>query len=537
MPLKRRVERKRETAQAPEVPVRLGANEHMVAHLGEGVLQRSRALGRDRAHELEVDLEDTVTATGPVDHLIEEAEAHAFVVPIAKAPGPGRVQCLDLPGAGRFMVEAAVVKDEHGIVGEEANINLEAGDASCYALIHGFEGVWDVAPGEGGAMAAEGTAAPENHGCEWRTVVGMHSVSKCRRRRRNRQEHCRFSGGTARMSPMDAELEVARFRIYALQDGAIRAQALAYALSIGFFDRLDRAPMTRGEIEAEFGLASRVAPAFLAFLASNSLIALGPDGTFRNTEAASAFLVRSSPRYVGGRGLLFQGFYDAIAHLPETLASGRAWTPAGQHDMFAGFTADQQRWFADGMFANAVHGGRSLAEVVDFTMFRRLLDVGGNAGGYAIGLARANPRLQATIFDLEPVRELAIERIAAAGLDERIEFVAGSFFEEELPRGHDALLLSSILHDWDDADCARILARCYRAIEPGGTIIVAEPMLSEDATGPDHPAASGLTMALLGGENRTRSRIAQMLAEAGFGKVWRSALLPQNSVVTAIREG
>ena len=62
-------------------------------------------------------------------------------------------------------------------------------------------------------------------------------------------------------------------------------------------------------------------------------------------------------------------------------------------------------------------------------------------------------------------------------------------------------------------------------------------MLSEDATGPDHPAASGLTMALLGGENRTRKRIAEMLVEAGFGGVWMSELLPQNSVVTAIREG
>lgn len=336
---------------------------------------------------------------------------------------------------------------------------------------------------------------------------------------------------------MEDELEAARFRIYALQDGAIRAQALAHALTIGIFDRLERAPMTREEIEAEFGLARRVAPAFLAFLASNGLIERESDGAFRNTRASSVFLVRSSPRYVGGRGLLFQGFYDAITHLPEALASGRPWTPQGQHDMFAGFSAEQQRWFADGMFANAVHGGRSLAEVVDFSRFRRLLDVGGNAGGYAIGLARANPQLRVTIFDLEPVRELALERIAAAGMTDRIEFVAGSFFEDELPGGHDAALLSSILHDWDDADCARILSRCYHALEAGGTIIVAEPMLAEDATGPDHPAASGLTMALLGGENRTRSRIAEMLTEAGFGQTWTSALLPQNSVVTAIREG
>jgi 2-polyprenyl-3-methyl-5-hydroxy-6-metoxy-1,4-benzoquinol methylase len=336
------------------------------------------------------------------------------------------------------------------------------------------------------------------------------------------------------MNWMD-DLEAGRFRIYALQDGAVRAQALAFALTIGLFDRLEREPMTREAMGTAFGLAPRVLPAFLAFLASNGLVERTADGQFGNTPASSAFLVRSSTRYAGGRGLLFQGFYQAIAHLPESLASGQPWTAAGQHDMFSGFSPEQQRWFAEGMYANAVHGGRSLAEVVDFSHFQRLLDVGGNAGGYAIALARANPRLRATIFDLAPVRELALERIDAAGLADRIDFAVGSFFENELPRGHDVVLLSSILHDWDDEDCMAILRRCYRGIEPGGTVVVAEPMLAEDATGPDHPAASGLTMALLGGENRTRKRIAEMLGSAGFTRTWVSDLLPQNSVVTALR--
>jgi 2-polyprenyl-3-methyl-5-hydroxy-6-metoxy-1,4-benzoquinol methylase len=338
------------------------------------------------------------------------------------------------------------------------------------------------------------------------------------------------------MERMD-DLEAARFRIYALQDGAVRAQALAFALTIGIFDWLEREPMTREGIGEAFGLAPRVLPAFLAFLASNGLIERTAEGRFANTPAASAFLVRRSARYAGGRGLLFQGFYDAIAHLPESLSSGQPWTPEGQHDMFSGFSPEQQRWFAVGMYANAVHGARSLAEVVDFSDFQRLLDVGGNSGGYSITLARANPRLRATIFDLEPVRELAMDRVAAAGLTDRIGFAAGSFFEDELPGGHDVVLLSSILHDWGDEDCMAILGRCFRAIEPRGTIIVAEPMLAEDSTGPDHPAASGLTMALLGGENRTRRRIAQMLLEAGFVRTWESELLPQNSVVTAVRPG
>jgi len=333
------------------------------------------------------------------------------------------------------------------------------------------------------------------------------------------------------------DLELARFRIYALQDGAIRAQALAFCLRLGLFDVLEREPLTIDGVGDAFGLSRRVLPALFSFLAANGLVLRGDDGRFANTAAASTFLVRESPRYVGGRGLLFGGFYEAIRHLPESLATGTPWTPEGQHDMFGGFGAEEQRWFAEGMFANAVHGGQQLVMTFDFSPFRRLLDVGGSAGGYAIAILRAQPALEATIFDVEGIRKLADERAGAAGLAGRLRFVAGSFFEDELPPGHDVILLSSILHDWGDDDCRQILARCFRALEPGGAVVVTEPMLAEDATGPDHPAASGLTMVLLGGENRTRSRICELLAEAGFRDPRASELGPQNSVVWAQKPG
>ena len=114
---------------------------------------------------------------------------------------------------------------------------------------------------------------------------------------------------------------------------------------------------------------------------------------------------------------------------------------------------------------------------------------------------------------------------------------APAFFDDPLPKWHDLLLLANILHDWETAECRRILAACHDAIEPGGTIVVVEPMLAEDLSGPDHASVSGLTMALLGGENRTQSRIGELLEGAGFDEVWQSAVGEQNSVVTARKPG
>ena len=331
---------------------------------------------------------------------------------------------------------------------------------------------------------------------------------------------------------MDDDLEAARMRIYAIEDGAVRAQALAFALRAGLFDVLERERLTLRDISARLTIPMRVLPTLVAFLSSQELLVRDAEGRFGNSEAASAFLVRDSASYVGGRGLLFAGFHEAMGHLGESLASGRPWTADGQRDMFGSFDGDDQRWFATGMYSNAVHGARALLLDVDLAGVRKLLDVGGNAGGYSVTLLQALPALEATIFDLDATRPLAEETIARERLEGRLGFVAGSFFEDALPGGHDAILLASILHDWSEADCATILGRCFEALEPGGLLIVTEPMLNEDATGPEHPSVSGLTMAVLGGENRTQSAIVRMLERAGFRDTWRSPMGRQNSVVT-----
>ena len=331
------------------------------------------------------------------------------------------------------------------------------------------------------------------------------------------------------VSTQNDQLEAARLRIFSIQDGAMRAQALAFCLRSGLFERLAERPATPEEL----GLAPRVAPTLLAFLSSQGLVERDEQRRFRNTPASETFLVRSSPRFAGGRSLLFQGRHKQICRLGDVLATGQPLDEAGLAGMFENFNTEDQRWFAEGMLANAISGARQLLRDLDFSPFRQLLDVGGNNGGYALPLLEANPALNATIFDLEALRPLAEARIAQRGLQERCRFIAGSFFDDPLPKGNDLLLLANIVHNWGTPECGRILAACHAAIEPGGTIVIVEPMLSEDLSGPAHASVSGLTMALLGGENRTQSQIGALLQRAGFRELWQSPIGEQNSVVTA----
>ena len=344
------------------------------------------------------------------------------------------------------------------------------------------------------------------------------------------------NGSGVKVSSMPAgnerdELAAARLQIFALQDGAMRAQALAYSLRSGLFEQLAEGPATPEELR----LAPRVAPTLLAFLSSQGLVQRDEQGRFHTTPVSDAFLVQSSPRFVGGRSLLFHGRHEQIGRLGEVLATGNPLPEAGVADSFDIFSGDDSLWFAQGMLANAASGAQDLLRQFDFSQFQRLLDVGGSSGGYTLALLEAHPLLDATIFDLEPVRPLAEGRIAERGLGDRCRFVEGSFFDDPLPKGHDVLLLANILHDWDASQCQRILVACHEAIEPGGTVVVVEPMLYEDLSGPAHASVSGLTMALLGGENRTQSQIGEMMERVGFSEVWRSVTGGQNGVVTAMK--
>jgi hypothetical protein len=69
------------------------------------------------------------------------------------------------------------------------------------------------------------------------------------------------------------------------------------------------------------------------------------------------------------------------------------------------------------------------------------------------------------------------------GLSERSEFIAGSFFES-IPSGSDALILKSVIHDWDDEHSTKILENCRRALVPGAKLLLVERIMP-DTVGPN----------------------------------------------------
>jgi hypothetical protein len=176
----------------------------------------------------------------------------------------------------------------------------------------------------------------------------------------------------------------------------------------------------------------------------------------------------------------------------------------------------------------------------DFSRFARVVDVGGGHGELLAAVLAASPSSRGVVYDLPHARDGAERAIADAGLSGRCEFAAGDFFHS-VPVGADAYLVKSVLHDWDDADAARILAAVRRALTGAARLFVVEQVLPDRRTPTDvhrSLSRSDLTMLVaLAGRERTESEFRALLAAAGFDVVRVVPAGPTFSVIETVARG
>ena len=189
---------------------------------------------------------------------------------------------------------------------------------------------------------------------------------------------------------------------------------------------------------------------------------------------------------------------------------------------YSDLMADSQR-----MVAKDTLSAVSLKDV------EHLADIGGGSGAFLSEVALAYPELRLTLFDLPPVMPSAQERLAARGLEGRIDLVGGSFRDDPLPEGVDAISLIRVLYDHDDASVAALLAKVFDALPPGGRLVISEPMSGGAVPDPITDVYFAFyTLAMRTGRTRSAETIGKFCAGAGFESV--KALRPTRSYVTSV---
>lgn len=107
---------------------------------------------------------------------------------------------------------------------------------------------------------------------------------------------------------------------------------------------------------------------------------------------------------------------------------------------------------------------------------KRLLDVGGNTGKWAVQCARFDAAVQITIADLPQQLEFARETVRQSKLEDRVDFFPTNLLDESLPlpQGHDALWMSQFLDCFSEREIVSILRRAAQAMNMGSTLYILE---------------------------------------------------------------
>jgi SAM-dependent methyltransferase len=308
------------------------------------------------------------------------------------------------------------------------------------------------------------------------------------------------------MAQTDAALDEARsFMI---------SRVILTAAELDFFTRLDEQPCTASELTGEKGLDLRATTRVLDCLVARGFLEK-KDRVYKCTEKGSVYSARH-PQSILPMVLHTNHLWDIWSELTDVVKKG---ADSGRQ----GIQLDDENWKS---FIGAMHvSGRKLAQKIaaeyDASWCKRLLDIGGASGTYTIEFLRANPSMTAVLFDLENVIPMAKEKMVEEQMADRVALFAGDFYRDDLPKGCDLALLFAVIHQNSPEKNLELYIKIYRALEPGGKVLIRDHIMDESRTKPAAGAVFAINMLVNrhGGDTYTFAEIKEGLEKAGFVNV------------------
>ena len=310
----------------------------------------------------------------------------------------------------------------------------------------------------------------------------------------------------------------------ALASGHAEARAIQTALKLEIFDMLERAPLDEAALATAIS-ANRRATGLIA----NAMVALGlldkRAGRYSLNDATRRYLLRSSGEYLGGLILFDEAIFETWTHLEQTVRTG---APARATDMFQSRPAETERFIrAMDSLTRARGDPAYVAGRLDLSKVSMVADIGGGPGTYTVALLRRWPHLRAAIYDLpatlEVARNILAEREPTALA--RIDLVRVDYLYDEIPGPCGALFMSNIIHSEDETDNAQLVRKCFRALEPGGMLIIKDHIMNADLTEPRAGAIFALYLLMATrGRDYSFDEVSRWLRDAGFIDIRLEAL-------------
>jgi hypothetical protein len=295
--------------------------------------------------------------------------------------------------------------------------------------------------------------------------------------------------------------------------------AILVAHDLKLYEYLGDRPRTITEEVCDLlGIEQRSASALLSMSAALGIVKSDRDH-FSLTYFGEDYFVNSSPTYFGGIFDLtamnsavwsFEGVRKAVlTNSPQAY---------GATDIFdyRKVPAEQARNFTCAMHSQGMATALKWPGVLDLSKQKIMLDVGGGSGAFSITALTRWPNLNAIIFDLEPVCEVALEFAAKYELTDRISGHAGDLWSDPYPHA-DLHFYSNVFHDWPPERCRFLLKKTFDSLPADGRLVIHEILFNDARTGPFAAASFNVEMLCwILGQQYSGEELTRMLQEAGF---------------------
>ena len=302
--------------------------------------------------------------------------------------------------------------------------------------------------------------------------------------------------------------------------GYFPAQALHVTVRIGLAERLAGGPLGAGELAAATDCHAGALTRLL-----RALVVLGvleqPEPELFALTGTGRLLTAGHPASMRNYVLLFCGepVWLSWGDLEHSVRTGQsAWERRYGPQFGSGLTNEVSAVFNAAMAEGTRKAAPAVIAAGGFERFGTIADLGGGCGILLAAVLAAHPGLRGMLLDLPRALEGAADVLHAAGADDRCELVPGDFFAA-VPGGADAYLLKSVIHDWDDERAGAILANCRAAMAPAASVMLVEPIISDQPSQQDPFSVSFSDLNMLvctSGRERTEGEFRDLLAAAGF---------------------
>ncbi len=272
--------------------------------------------------------------------------------------------------------------------------------------------------------------------------------------------------------------------VHKILGASVSSAAVAAALELGLFWAFEAGPRTVRSIAEEFDIPLVRCGFWLSALAALGLLDETADGYDLSSIGRAAILEGGSRE--GWRYLAMEAREASplLVDLASRLGRRGPVTddPVAVKDYVDKLREDagRARQFTELLYELHTRLAEMVADTVDLSGVRRLLDLGGGSGVISLALLRRNPDLTAVVADIPAVCEAG--RAIAGRTEEapRISYLPIDFQEQEVPGGFDVIMTC------DAEFTRRLLARIARALPENGRYLLVDRSFD---TGPSQRAA------------------------------------------------